>query len=665
MVLKFFNASTFDGYNPYRVTKDGFDWEIIEPDDPWSYIGYWGDHQIIYSLKFLEFMQKHYPERLKSYFDKEIFVYANVPYKIKSYQELLVNPKNTIDFDYDADHTIRSDREQFGADGALLRQKDGDIHRVNFIEKVLASALAKISNFIPEGGIWMNTQRPEWNDANNALVGNGVSMVTLYHLRRYLHFFNDLFDSLDNTDLAISKELLEFYKELKKTLDDNRNLLNDSISNSVRRNVLDGLGKAASDFRLKIYKSSFSGKKQKLALNDLKDFVRLSLGFLEHTIKANKRRDNLYHAYNLMSIESNGGISISYLSEMLEGQVAVLTSGLLSGKEALDVLNGLKNSSLFREDQYSYTLYPNKDLPKFLEKNTIPKNAIDTSNLLKSLIKKGDGRIVKEDMEGNVHFNGNFKNANDLAEALEALTPQGEKITTSEKQEVLDVFEQVFDHKSFTGRSGTFFGYEGLGSIYWHMVSKLLLAVQECCLKAIDENETPEIIGGLMEHYYEINEGIGIHKSPELYGAFPTDPYSHTPAGKGAQQPGMTGQVKEDILSRFGELGVKIEKGSIIFEPKLLRESEFLNEEKVFRYIDLGSVLKELTLEPKSLGFTYCQVPIIYKISAKNQVEVFHKDASRTVIDNNILGKSLSESLFKRKGEIVMIKVSINKTSLQ
>ncbi|MCV6631305.1 MAG: hypothetical protein OIF50_15745, partial [Flavobacteriaceae bacterium] len=55
MVFKFLNASTFDGYNPYRVTKDGFDWETIEHDDPWSYIGYWGDHQIIYLLKLLEF----------------------------------------------------------------------------------------------------------------------------------------------------------------------------------------------------------------------------------------------------------------------------------------------------------------------------------------------------------------------------------------------------------------------------------------------------------------------------------------------------------------------------------------------------------------------------------------------------------------------------------
>ncbi|MCE2997593.1 MAG: hypothetical protein LW863_18495, partial [Flammeovirgaceae bacterium] len=51
MIFKFLNASTFDGYNPYRITKNGIDWERIEADDPWSYIGYWGDHQIIYLLK--------------------------------------------------------------------------------------------------------------------------------------------------------------------------------------------------------------------------------------------------------------------------------------------------------------------------------------------------------------------------------------------------------------------------------------------------------------------------------------------------------------------------------------------------------------------------------------------------------------------------------------
>jgi len=105
MIHKFLNATTFDGYNPYRVTKGGFDWETIEPDDPWSYIGYWGDHQIIYLLKFLEFINNHKPGRLESFFTKDLFVYANVPYKIKSYQELLKNPKDTIIFDLEGENS--------------------------------------------------------------------------------------------------------------------------------------------------------------------------------------------------------------------------------------------------------------------------------------------------------------------------------------------------------------------------------------------------------------------------------------------------------------------------------------------------------------------------------------------------------------------------------
>ena len=38
MIRKFLNASTFDGYNPYRVLKHGFEWETIEEHNPWSYI---------------------------------------------------------------------------------------------------------------------------------------------------------------------------------------------------------------------------------------------------------------------------------------------------------------------------------------------------------------------------------------------------------------------------------------------------------------------------------------------------------------------------------------------------------------------------------------------------------------------------------------------------
>ena len=136
------------------------------------------------------------PRSSKTYFQNDSFVYANVPYRIKPHEaSLLEDPKNTIDYDHEAGQKIDLKRGEIGGDGALLRETHVFIYKVNFIEKMMATMLAKVANFIPEGGIWMNTQRPEWNDANNALVGNGVSMVTLYYLRRFMVYFKDILGS--------------------------------------------------------------------------------------------------------------------------------------------------------------------------------------------------------------------------------------------------------------------------------------------------------------------------------------------------------------------------------------------------------------------------------------------------------------------------------------
>jgi hypothetical protein len=665
MIHKFLNATTFDGYNPYRVTKDGFDWETIEPDDPWSYIGYWGDHQIIYLLKFLEFAEKHKPGKLESYFNEDLFVYANVPYRIKDYKSILSNPKDTIEFDEELDHKIRLEREGLGADGALLRDENRFIVKVNFIEKILATTLAKLSNYIPEAGIWMNTQRPEWNDANNALVGNGVSMVTLYYLRRFLDFFKTIFENSTINSFEVSTELVVFYQKVYDTLKQNESLLSGSFNDSERMQILKPLLKAASDFRGQIYDCAFSGRKTEISLDSLKDFVNISNRHLEHSIRANRRKDNLYHAYNLITINDKSA-KISYLNEMLEGQVAVLSSKYLSATMAVEILEAMKQSALFREDQYSYLLYPNKDLPKFINRNTIPKELVGKSSLLQQLIKDGNTDIIERDVNGEYHFNGNFKNANDLKVALSLLN--NTKYKTQVKSElnlVLDIFENIFNHKSFTGRSGTFYGYEGLGSIYWHMVSKLLLSVQEACLQAISNNESPEIIGKLLDHYYEIHAGIGVHKPPKLYGAFPTDPYSHTPSGKGAQQPGMTGQVKEDILCRFGELGVFVKEGKLQFYPCLLRKREFLNQEKEFIYIDIHQKQNSVTLSEKTLAFTYSQVPVIYQIAEDNSIEIFNNDNTVNRLDGLIIDVNTSEKIFKRTGEITLLKVSIQESILK
>lgn len=659
MIFKFLNASTFDGYNPYRVTKGGFDWETIEPDNPWSYIGYWGDHQIIYLQKFLEIIEKHEPGALQSFFEQEWFVYAAVPYLIKPYEQLLKNPQDTIEFAHEWDEAIRKQRESLGADGALLAASNEKIYHVNFIEKIMATVLAKISNLIPEAGIWMNTQRPEWNDANNALVGNGVSMVTLYYLHRFMKFFQHLLEGADMENVKLSSELAEYYHRVRETLLESKPLLSKSINDKDRKTILDRIGTAASEYRQYIYQSGFRGNKRSVSLAGLKRFTAVCLDFIEHSIRANQRADKLYHAYNLMTVNGSE-ISRSHLSEMLEGQVAVLSSGYLSSKEALEVLNALKSSALFREDQYSYILYPNKNLPGFLQKNSIPEADAQASKLIQKMVADGNKQIVEQDIQGGLHFNGNFKNAKDLDQALNALAQsEYQDLVAKERTLVLDIFEKIFNHKAFTGRSGTFFSYEGLGSIYWHMVSKLLLAVQECCLQAFEEKADPVVIGGLLDHYYEIEAGIGVHKSPELYGAFPTDAYSHTPQHRGAQQPGMTGQVKEDILSRFGELGVFVQDGKLHFNPCLLRKEEFLAEAQTFEYDNGKGEAKRIALKKGQLAFTYCLVPVIYASSDTDQITVHYADGSHEEIAGRTLNHQISSLIFGRADTVARLDVSL------
>ena len=665
MIFKFLNATTFDGYNPYRVTKGGFDWEVIEPDDPWSYIGYWGDHQIIYLLKFLEFYNDLKPGGLSDLFNTECFAYANVPYRIKSYEAIAKDPKDTIDFDKESDRKIRERIAEKGADGALLTNTSNEIHRVSFLEKILATVLSKVSNFIPEAGIWMNTQRPEWNDANNALVGNGVSMVTLCYLRRFLTFMEPLLTSNSGDQVSISDELLGFFNDVHSALKNHQELLDGSIDDRNRKSITDALGKAGSRYRNSIYSKGFSGKKSNLVLSKVSEFAELANSYAEHSIRANQRNDDLYHAYNLMSM-NNDGITISRLDEMLEGQVAVLSSGLLSSEEANTVLDALRNSDLYREDQNSYILYPNKELPGFLEKNTIPEKSVKESRLLRQLLKDNNLRIINRDVNGDFHFNGDFRNAGDLKKALDQLkSTEYKSLVEEETGQILQVFEDVFNHQAFTGRSGTFFAYEGLGSIYWHMVSKLHLAAEEVCLKAHRDNADEKTIQSLHTHFREIGEGIGIHKSPDHYGAFPTDPYSHTPFHRGAQQPGMTGQVKEDILVRLGELGVFIKDKKLTFSPVLLKQEELLKEQDVFNYVTTEGEKSTIDLPQNSLAFTFCQVPVVYKLSEVEKVEVIFNDSTSQKFEVLEIDTEISNKIFRRTGETEYITVHLTKNRFE
>ena len=61
--------------------------------------------------------------------------------------------------------------------------------------------------------------------------------------------------------------------------------------------------------------------------------------------------DGMYHSYNILHLDKEGRRArVEHLEEMLEGQVAILASGLLSLPESVQLVTALLKSDLFRED---------------------------------------------------------------------------------------------------------------------------------------------------------------------------------------------------------------------------------------------------------------------------------------------------------------------------
>ena len=657
MIYKFLDSSTADGYNPYRISSSGYEWETIDPHDPWSYIGYWGDHQVIYLLKLLEQAQRHYPDSLRELLSRAVFSYANVPYRIRPYESLLADPRNTITFDLTAHRKAMKRASELGADGKALLARDGQLARANLAEKILIVILTKLANYVPEAGIWMNTQRPEWNDANNALVGAGASMVTLYYLRRFLVFTRDLFTQERSGEIELSAELAALFEHVFDALQGFMPLLNDPIPDRDRKSILDELGRAGSAYREKLYAQGISGERSVLPVARLQSFCDCALKHIDHSVRANRRNDGLYHSYNLMTIAGDA-IRIRRLHEMLEGQVAVLSSGALTPAQGVALLEALRNSNLYRADQNSYILYPDRPLPCFLQKNNLPQSEVEKSKLLMSMLERDDRRIVVRDIEGGIHFNASFSSSAILRQALEELKKSDlRQLAKKEGQQILGLYEKVFDHQSFTGRSGTFYKYEGLGCIYWHMVSKLLLAVREALERAVASGADESIQEQLRTHYNSVYEGLGAHKPPAVYGAIPTDPYSHTPAFTGAQQPGMTGQVKEDFIARMGEMGVHVEEGELAFVPQLICRTEFLAEPKTFQYWDVQGSRGTLDLGRGTVAFTYCQVPVVAHRSGPRHIRLTFAGGSSQLVEGLKLDAATSAAIFERSGTIQRLDV--------
>ncbi|MCB9007873.1 MAG: hypothetical protein H6656_10995 [Ardenticatenaceae bacterium] len=147
------------------------------------------------------------------------------------------------------------------------------------------------------------------------------------------------------------------------------------------------------------------------------------------------------------------------------------------------------------------------------------------------------------------------------------------------------------------------------------------MATQECYLQAVhDGADTAVTLPGrrLLRH----PGGTELQQNARRVRRVPHRSLLAHALGQRARQPGMTGQVKEEILTRWGELGVSLRDGQLCFAPTLLRPDEFLTAPDSFAYVDVTGQNQSVPLPAGSLAFTFCQTPIVYTLGDEGQIEV-------------------------------------------
>jgi len=123
------------------------------------------------------------------------------------------------------------------------------------------------------------------------------------------------------------------------------------------------------------------------------------------------------------------------------------------------------------------------------------------------------------------------------------------------------------------------------------------------------------------------------------------------------QQPGMTGQVKEDLITRLGEMGVAVTDGRLSFRRHLVSHGEFLPRARTFHFYDIDGVERSLELAPGTMAFTNCQTPVVAHRSGPRRIEITRADGSRGTIEGLDLDAATSAAVFERTGAVRRLEV--------
>jgi len=102
------------------------------------------------------------------------------------------------------------------------------------------------------------------------------------------------------------------------------------------------------------------------------------------------------------------------------------------------------------------------------------------------------------------------------------------------------------------------------------------------------------------------------------------------------------------------------------FQPNLLRAMEFLPQARKFRYLDVQGDWQELSVLERGLAFTWCQVPIMYRLVNDSEpgIAIAWHDGEEQHVADLSLSAEVSAELFQRTGRIRQLTVTLGAAQL-
>ena len=122
----------------------------------------------------------------------------------------------------------------------------------------------------------------------------------------------------------------------------------------------------------------------------------------------------------------------------------------------------------------------------------------------------------------------------------------------------------------------------------------------------------------------------------------------------------MTGQVKEELLTRLGEFGVLIEAGGVRFVPELLPAEEILTEPGRLDYRDAAGQEASIDVPAGGVGFLVCQVPVVYRFGASQAGITVFRGGKAERLPGDTLPAAVAGEIFRRTGTVTAIDVAIS-----